>query len=269
MAQQVTSSDQGGVRTLTIANSPRGYMNAATAQELLEHLQAAQADDGVRALVFTGGVPGVFIRHYDVGEIMAVAQAARAGELSPVADRAASPVYAMFDLMLAFPKPTIAAINGMCMGGGFEFALACDIRVAQHGDYTIGLPETQLGIIPGLGGMQLLARAVGISRAREMVMRGRVVDPAEAHALGMVHELADDALASAQEIADELASLPAGGIASVKRMAQLVEQGEVLSDSVSTAAVEFMRTLVEGDDAVERMSNFLNNGEDILADNRS
>lgn len=263
---QVTSSDEGGVRLLTMANPPRGYMNAELATELLEHLQQARAYDAVRVVVFTGGVPGVFIRHYDVGEIVAVGEVARPGAgAGEAGERAESPVYAMFDLLLAFPKPTIAAINGMCMGGGFEFALACDIRIAQPGDYTIGLPETRLGIIPGLGGLQLLARTVGLARAKEMVLRGRVVGPEDAHKLGLVHELAADAKSQALEIGRDLVSLPAGGLEAVKRMAALVAGGETLEDGISTAAAEFMVTLLANDEAMDSMRSFLASGEDILA----
>lgn len=177
---QVSTSDRGPVRIITLTNPPRGYMNASNAAELLVALQDALAAPEIRVIVFTGGLPGVFIRHYDVAEIKAVEGALRAGAIQPGGDRAASPVYALIDLMLACDKPTIAAINGICMGGGCEFALCCDMRIAETGDYTIGLPETRLGIIPGVGGLQLLARTVGLSRAREMVMRGRVVGPDEA-----------------------------------------------------------------------------------------
>ncbi len=254
---QVTASDESGVRLLTISNPPRGYMNAQTATELLSHLQEAQQNDTVKAIVFTGGVPDVFIRHYDVGEIVAVGEAAASGRGSEAGERADSPVYAMFDLLLAYPKPTIAAINGMCMGGGFEFALACDIRVVERSAFTIGLPETRLGIVPGLGGMQLLARVVGLARAKEMVLRGRVVGPEEAHRLGMVHELADDTVAQSLEIAQDLASLPAGGLAAVKRMGSLLGSGEGLEDGINSAAREFMGTLVADDEAMQRMREFL------------
>ncbi|MFN2100795.1 enoyl-CoA hydratase/isomerase family protein [Altererythrobacter sp. MF3-039] len=262
---QVTASDDGGVRLLTIANPPLGYMNAETATELLDHLREAQTDDAVRVIVFTGGVPGVFIRHYDVGEIVAVGEIAASGAGGEAGERADSPVYAMFDLLLDYPKPTIAAINGMCMGGGFEFALGCDIRIAQHGDYTIGLPETRLGIIPGLGGLQLLSHVVGLARAKEMVLRGRVVDPHEALRLGMVHELASDALAQAMDVARDLALLPQGGLAAVKRMAALVSAGEALDQGINTAATEFMGTLLANDEAMSRMREFLAGGEDIVA----
>jgi enoyl-CoA hydratase/carnithine racemase len=246
---QVTTSDRGPVRIITLTNPPRGYMNATNAAELLGALQDALAAPEIRVIVFTGGLPGVFIRHYDVGEIKAVEGALRAGAIQPGGDRAASPVYALIDLMLACEKSTIAAINGICMGGGCEFALCCDMRIAESGDYTIGLPETRLGIIPGVGGLQLLARTVGLSRAREMVMRGRVVGPNEALRIGLVDEVVSVTLDRALEIAAELAANPPHAVAATKRLARRVAAGETLEQGLLTSATDA----------------FLEGGEDILA----
>ncbi len=263
---QVTTRNHGAVRLITLTNPPRGYLNAAGAAELLAALQSALNDPAVRAVVFTGGVPDVFIRHYDVAEIKAVAEAVRAGAVRAGGDRAASPVYALIDLLVACEKPTIAAINGICMGGGLEFALACDIRVAQTRDYPIGLPEALLGIVPGLGGLQLMARVIGLARARELVLRGRVVGPAEAERLGLVHQIAPDALACALTIAAELAERPPHALAAIKRMAALVSAGETLEEGMASAAREFIGTLAEGGDSHARIDAFLSGGEDILAD---
>lgn len=261
---QVSTQDMGAVRIATITNPPRGYMNATTATELCDTLEAAEKDPDINVLMFTGGIDDVFIRHYDVQEIVAVAEGFRSGDIKPGGDRGASPVYQLFDQMIVTPIATIAAINGTCMGGGFEFALTCDIRIAATGDYQIGLPETRLGIIPGVGGLQLLSRVVGLSRAREMVMRGRVVDPHEALKLGLVHELADDnILEAAIDIAKELAQRPPVAIASAKRMALDVSNGESLQDGLRTAETEFARCLLEGDAAMEKMEAFLSSGEDI------
>lgn len=261
---QVTTSDRGPVRVITLTNPPRGYMNASNAAELLVALQDALAAPEIRAIVFTGGLPGVFIRHYDVGEIKAVAGALRAGAIQAGGDRAASPVYALIDLMLACEKPTVAAINGLCMGGGCEFALCCDIRIAEAGDFTLGLPETRLGIIPGVGGLQLLARTVGLARAREMVMRGRVVGPDEALRIGLVDEVVPAALDRALAVAAELAANPPHAVAAAKRMAQQVAAGESLEAGLLTAAREFMGTL-DSDETTRLIDGFLEGGEDILA----
>ena len=262
---QITTRDHGSVRTITISNPPRGYMNAETAAQMLAAVDAALAD-GVRVLVFTGGVPGVFIRHYDVGEIVTVAQAVRAGAVAAGGDRAASPVYALSDRMVQLPIPTIAAINGMCMGGGFEFALMCDIRMAERGDYTIGLPETRLGIVPGIGGLQLLARVIGLPRATEMVLRGTVIGPEDAAALGIVTHLVEaDVAGAALALASDLADRPPHALRLVKQMAQKVAGGESLSDGMVSASTAFFESVSVGNDAMEKMQQFLDGGEDITA----
>jgi len=263
---QVSTKDMGAVRIATINNPPRGYMNAETATELCDILAAAERDPNISTLVFTGGIEGVFIRHYDVSEIVAVAKGFRSGEMKPGGDRNASPVYRLFDRMIVSPLATIAAINGTCMGGGFEFALTCDIRIAEAGDYQIGLPETRLGIIPGVGGLQLLSRVVGLSRAKEMVMRGRVVGPTEALHLGILHEMTEGAVMDAAlAVAEEVAERSPVAIASVKRMAFEIAAGESLDRGLRTAEGEFARCLLESDVAIEKMEAFLNGGEDITA----
>ena len=90
-----------------------------------------------------------------------------------------------FDEIEAFPKPTVAAVNGFALGGGCELAMACDIRIASD-NARFGLPETTLSMLPGAGGTQRLARLVGTGRAIEMILTGRFVDAAEAHAIGLV-----------------------------------------------------------------------------------
>jgi hypothetical protein len=124
----------------------------------------------------------------------------------------------LIDLLAAAEKPVVAAINGLCMGGGFEMSLACDLRIAGTAVTAIGLPETRVGIFPGGGGTQRLPRVVGEAKALEMILRGLVVNAAEALRIGLVHELAADPLARALEIAGEWDSRGADGIAYAKRL---------------------------------------------------
>ena len=262
--EYLSMEDRGAVRLVRIANPPRGYMNAAMAEELDAAVAEAESEDGVRALIFAGGVPGVFIRHYDVAEIVEVAKAMRSGAVSADGDRAASPVYRLIDRLSASELPTIAAIGGVCMGGGCEFALACDIRVAATGDYPIGLPETRLGIIPGIGGLQMLARVVGLARAKEMVMRGRVMAPEEALRIGLVDELAEDADAAALAIAADIADRPPQAVRTVQRMAARIAGGELLAEGIQQTQHDFAHTLTVNDDAMQAMRGFLEGGENIL-----
>jgi enoyl-CoA hydratase len=219
----VTGERRGATTVLTYANPPLGTMTAAGAEELLQAVRAAVDDVEVRCIVLTGGVPGIFVRHYDVGELTVLgerlAQApAPQPPPQPADGRPAGGFLGLTDLVAAAPKPVIAAINGLCMGGGFELSLACDIRIAGADVTAIGLPETRVGIFPGGGGTQRLPRVIGEARALEMILRGRVVTGPAAFAIGLVHEVAADPLARALEIAEEFAARPAEGLAYAKRL---------------------------------------------------
>lgn len=215
----VTVARHGGAAVLTYANPPFGTMTAAGAGEMYAAAKAATDDPAVRCIILTGGLPGIFIRHYDVSELSDMSDALAA----PPPPRAEPPPRApgfmeLVDLLVAAPKPVIAAINGLCMGGGFEIALHCDLRIASPAVEAIGLPETRIGIFPGGGGTQLLPRIIGEARALEIILRGLTFDGATAHEIGMVHELAADPLARALEIAAEWEGRGADGIAHAKRL---------------------------------------------------
>jgi enoyl-CoA hydratase len=216
----VTQERRGGVALIVYANPPIGTMTAAGANEMLAAVQAAVDDSAARVIVITGGVADVFIRHYDVGELSAASDRL-AGSSPPQpapGARAGGGFGALTDLIAAAPKPVIAAINGLCMGGGFELSLACDMRIAGRDVTSIGLPETRVGIFPGGGGTQRLPRVIGEARALEMILRGLVVDGPRAGEIGLVHEVADDPLARALEIAAELATRGPEGLAQAKRL---------------------------------------------------
>jgi enoyl-CoA hydratase len=219
----VTTERRGAVAVITYANPPFGTMTAAGASEMLEAVTVADDDAAVRVVVITGGLPGIFIRHYDVGELSAASDAlADAPPRPPPAPTspAARPsgFLGLTDVIAAMDKPVIAAINGLCMGGGFELSLACDLRIAGKGVEAIGLPETRVGIFPGGGGTQRLPRVIGEAKALEVILRGLTFSGPAAFELGMVHELADDPLARALEIGAELASRGAEGLAYAKRL---------------------------------------------------
>jgi enoyl-CoA hydratase len=209
---------RGGAAVVTYANPPYGTMTAAGAQEMLDLMRPLAADPAVRSIVITGGVPGIFIRHYDVDELSAMGEALQAQPPPPADGPPKQGFLAMVDLIAAMPKPVVAAINGLCMGGGFELALACDLRIASPGVEAIGLPETRVGIFPGGGGTQRLPRVVGEAKALEIILRGLTFDAAEALRIGLVHEIAPDPVARALEMAAEWDQRGAEGIAFAKRL---------------------------------------------------
>lgn len=216
----VTVERRGGAAVLTYANPPFGTMTAAGAQEMLEAFRPLSADPAVRSVVITGGLPGIFIRHYDVDELSAMGEQLK--DRPPPPPPSDTPpeqgFLALVDAISAAPKPVVAAINGLCMGGGFELTLACDLRIASPKVEAIGLPETRIGIFPGGGGTQRLPRVVGEAKALEIILRGLTFTGEQAHAIGMVHELAPDPLARALEIAAVWDGWGAEGLAYAKRL---------------------------------------------------
>jgi enoyl-CoA hydratase/carnithine racemase len=219
----VTIERRGAVEIIRYANPPFGTMTAAGSNETLAAVSAAVEDPAVRVLVITGGLPGIFIRHYDVGELSTASdrlENAPPPAPSPPPEAGARPggFLGLTDLIASTGKPVIAAINGLCMGGGFELSLACDLRIAGTSVEAIGLPETRVGIFPGGGGTQRLPRVIGEAKAVEVILRGLTFSGPDAHALGMVHECVDDPLARALEIATELAGRGAEGLAFAKRL---------------------------------------------------
>jgi enoyl-CoA hydratase len=217
----VSIERRGGAAVVTYANPPFGTMTAAGAQEMLEKLRPLAEDVGVRSIIITGGVPGIFIRHYDVGELSAASDATVGAPPPPPPEPGARPssgFLALVDLIAEAPKPVVAAINGLCMGGGFELSLACDIRIASPGVEAIGLPETRIGIFPGGGGTQRLPRVVGEAKALEIILRGLTFNADEALRIGAVHELNFNPVDRALQMADEWDQRGAEGIAFAKRL---------------------------------------------------
>ena len=210
---------RGAVALGRLINPPRNLMNAGMVAELQRLAQEVEADADVRALVLTGGIEGIFITHYDVSELVQASQAVQRAERParpPTVEL--HPVHRAFNRLQFLPKPVVAAINGVAMGGGCELALACDFRLMARGG-VIGLPEVRVGILPGAGGTQRLARLLGPARALELILLGKVVSAEEAEALGLVHRALepDQLLPYALEFAAELASRPPTSVAQIKR----------------------------------------------------
>src|SRR4029450_65137 len=144
-------------------------------------------------------------------------------------------------------KAIIAAINGLALGGGCELALACDVRLMAKGDYRIGLPEITLGIIPGAGGTQRLARVLGPGRALEMMLEGRALTPKEARELGLVHHIVDapSLLGEAIETAERLARRSPAAVAGLKR-AVYDGASRPLVDGLHIERAQFLATASTG-----------------------
>jgi enoyl-CoA hydratase len=214
-AMQYWSTDRrGAVEIATYSNPPYNFVTKEVYDELAQLLAGCQ-DPAIRALVVQARPQGTAgFSSYSVEELYGMASDPALSRLSGELGRN---LKATLDRMTALPKVTIAALNGDAVGGSFELTLGCDLRIGQHGDFRYGNPEVRAGVIPGAGGTQRITRLVGLARALDWVLRGRIVTPEVALELGLVHEVVDDAPARALELAQEIALLPPMAVANAKR----------------------------------------------------
>jgi enoyl-CoA hydratase/carnithine racemase len=235
---------------LAVVTINRPEVRNALSRQVMAELRDALAElgerDDVGLVAFTGAGDKAFVagadisqlRHYDL-------HTGLAGEMQRA-----------FDEIEAFPKPTVAAVNGFALGGGCELAMACDIRIAAE-NARFGLPETTLSVLPGAGGTQRLARVVGTGRAIEMILTGRFVDAAEAHAIGLVTTVVppDELRAALRRLADTI--LAKGPLA--VRLAKLVVRAGMDADQRTGQVVERLAQalLYTTDDKAEGTSAFL------------
>lgn len=228
----------------------RPAVRNALGDQVVAELDAALTvfrDDGeVRVVVFTGSGERAFIAGADIGE------------LRHYTPRTAleSHLQRLFDRIEEFPKPTIAAVNGVALGGGCELAMACDIRIAAD-TARFGLPETTLAVLPGAGGTQRLARLVGTGRAVELILTGRLVDAAEALAIGLVTSVvpAEQLTAEVHRLTDQI--LAKGPLA--VRLAKLVIRAGMDADQRTGQVIERLAQalLYASDDKREGAEAFL------------
>ena len=197
-----------GVALVTLSR-PRALnaLSFALLTDLARAIEALDADPDVRAIVLTGSGTRAFAAGADIAELTEQTSASLA----------ASEGFRGWDRVAAAATPTIAAVRGYALGGGCELAMACDLIVAGS-DAVFGQPEILLGIIPGGGGTQRLARAIGAARAMELILTGRSIRAEEAARLGLVTKVvpAEETLDAALDLAAEIAALPAGAVRAAK-----------------------------------------------------
>ena len=249
------------IAVVRMVNNANGCLDDASEHELAAALDAIDADAGLRAVIVTGRGRGVFVRHYDVGVLEARGRQMAARGLAFSLERPVpeSPFLRCLRRIEHNPLPFIAAIDGVAMGGGFEIALACDLRIAQSGDYPIGLPEVNIGLLPGAGGTQRLTRLVGPGVAMRSLLFGRTWSPVQAADLGMVDECtAGPALDRALVLARELAALPPRAVAHVKRLVRMAA-GQGLDTGLAAERTLFCDLMVDPA-SIDRMAR-MNAGE--------
>jgi enoyl-CoA hydratase/carnithine racemase len=250
--ERFTLEDADGVLIVTYSSDPLNYVNMAALGEFSQ-LLPVMARPEYRAVIFQSRPDEVgFLTHFSVEEIHDLIKAPESSRYSAEVVRQFK---AQLDQLAALPKLTIAAMNGDTMGGGQELALACDIRIGEKGDYRYGQPEVRLGIIPGAGGSQRLSRLIGLGKAVNMILRGQVVTPEEAQALGLTTELVDDAPARALEIAREVAQFPPMGVAKAK--ASIYKGFDTDLQSGFQMESLFWMEAMQSDDAVAAAAHFV------------
>ena len=228
-------------------------LDVATLTELRDHLHELGEEDAVRALVLTGAGEKAFVAGADIKYMsgLDVEQATAWGALGHEAGR----------LLETMPKPTIAAVNGFALGGGCELALACDIRYASS-NAKLGQPEVNLGIIPGWGGTQRLARVCGLGVAKELIFTGRLVDADEALRLGLVNGVHDPVLDRARETATLLASKSPVALRVMKELANRALGGD--HGANLAAEGESFGELFASADAKEGLTAFVEKREPVF-----
>jgi len=225
-------------------------LDRPTLEELRDRLGEVAGDGEARVIVLTGSGEKAFVAGADIKYMsgLSVDEAKAWGDLG----------HECGQLLETMPKPTIAAIDGFALGGGCELALACDLRFASSRS-KLGQPEINLGIIPGWGGTQRLARTCGVGVAKDLILTGRLVDADEALRIGLVNGVHDPALEKAHEVAELLASKSPVALAAAKRALNHALQGDHV-ENLGREADEF-GTLFSSEDAKEGMTAFVEKRE--------
>jgi enoyl-CoA hydratase len=221
-------------------------LDVATLTELRDRLRELADDDSARVVILTGAGEKAFVAGADIKYMsgLDVDQAKEWGALGHETGR----------LLETMPKPTIAAINGFALGGGCELAVACDIRYAAS-SAKLGQPEVNLGIIPGWGGTQRLARLSGLGVAKELIFTGRIVDAEEALRIGLVNAVHDPVLDKAREVGTLLASKSPIALKLMKGLANRALGGDHVANL--GAEGEMFGELFSSEDAKEGLAAFV------------
>lgn len=188
---------------LITLNRPK-RLNAINSQmiaELSNVLDMIAGDNDLKVVIITGG-PEYFSAGADISEIVHIKEINQGFEFS-------RKIQKTFDQIENLPKPVIAAISGLALGGGCEMALACDLRIASE-TATLGVPEINIGVLPGAGGTQRLPRLLGICKAKELLFTGDRITAQEACQLGLINKVVpgDQLMAEARKMAEKIASKP-------------------------------------------------------------
>lgn len=232
----------------------RNALNIKTREEGAALLDELRNDSSIGVVVFTGAGEKAFIAGADIAEF--------AGRTS-ITQRDVMTSRSLFTAIDTFPKPIIAMINGFCLGGGCELALACDIRIASE-NALFGQPEINLGIIPGGGGTQRLTRLVGEGKAMEMILTGEFIDAKTAFAIGLVNHVVplDQLQAKTMEIAQRISRKSPIALQLAKEAVKLASRSNL--DEGLRREVDLFALCFSTEDKDEGVSAFLEKRDPVF-----
>ena len=249
MYENIKTEVKDSILTITIDRPKvRNALNAQTVAEIGRAFEAARDDASVRCVIVTGAGDKAFVAGADINEL---------ATMTPITGKATSESgQGVFRAIERFPKPVIAAVNGFALGGGCELALACHIRIASE-NAQLGLPEVTLGIIPGYGGTQRMARLLGKGKALELILTGDRIGAAEAERIGLVNKVvpADQLMSTAETMGRTIASR---GPLAVRAAIEAVMSGsEMPFDEGQFLEATLFGLLASSEDMKEGMAAFL------------
>ena len=271
--------DQGQIIICYLSNPPTHTLTAQGLLEIHDFLDSLVSNKELRILAFTGAGEDVFIRHYEVGELADTAEKniGRQEETKKPDNNPIKELHGFHKMLLKIrdlDAIVVAGINGNTAGGGCEFSLGCDLRVMSSGDYFIGLPETSVGILPGGGGTQRLARLIGSSRALDLILHGQLISNVKALEFGIINEILPKEffLNSLKEYCQILANRAPIALREVKRAihrgmdlpleeALLLEQEAFNKTMNSKDAANAMRTMLNSKEEIDVISKLEWSGE--------
>ena len=246
--ETISLEKRGKVAILTVNRPDKlNALNSKVHAEGVAVLDELRRDDGVRVVVITGAGQKSFIAGADISEF--------AGQ-TPITQRDQFSERTLFNSIDSFPKPVIAMVNGFCLGGGNELAMACDLRTASE-NARFSQPEINLGLIPGGGGTQRLTNLIGEGRAMEMMMTGDMIDAATAHRFGLVNHVftSDELEAKTLELAEKIAEKAPIALQLVKEAVKFASRSNL--DEGLRREVDLFAICFSTEDKQEGVSAFL------------
>ena len=255
--------DNGNYIICYLSNPPTHTLTSSGVSEIHSFLDLVEKRDDLRVLAFTGEGKGVFIKHYEVGELANTAEKNLETKTDQQETRELHAFHTMLLRLRDLDPIVVAGINGNTAGGGCEFSLGCDLRVMSEGNFLIGLPETSVGILPGGGGTQRLSRLIGSSRALDLILHAKLLSPKEAYDLVIINQLVSEDTFN-QELISYCEDLSNRAPVALQQVKKIIHQGLEMSleDSLLIEQKAFDVTM-NSKDAARAMRALLNTQENI------